>query len=106
MGSRNGIARACRASALSTPYTPAPQIHTALQLHALELHRADVALAQHGESVEALLAALFAPEAPDAAEGGWQCGAQFTVHAMLSWPCWTRAGGAVGALGRGPACAC
>lgn len=41
------------------------------QLHALELHRADVALAQHGESVEALLAALFAPEAPDAAEGGW-----------------------------------
>lgn len=39
-----------------------------MQLHALELHRADVALAQHGESVEALLAALFAPES-DAAEG-------------------------------------
>lgn len=39
-----------------------------LQLHALELHRADAALAAHGESVEALLAQLFAGDAPRAAD--------------------------------------
>ncbi|KAL4457392.1 hypothetical protein ABPG75_012257 [Micractinium tetrahymenae] len=41
-----------------------------LQLHALELHRADVALSHHGESVELLLRELFAPEASDAAADG------------------------------------
>lgn len=41
-----------------------------LQLQALELHRADVALGPHRESVEALLAHLFALDAPDASEGG------------------------------------
>ena len=40
-----------------------------LQLQALELHRADVALSHHGESVEALLAQLFGPDCPDPAEG-------------------------------------
>lgn len=41
-----------------------------LQLHALELHRADVALGHHGESVELLLRELFSPEAPSAATDG------------------------------------
>ena len=51
-----------------------------LQLHALELHRADVALSHHEESVQALLAKLFAPDAPSAANGeqpgvaGWLAG--------------------------------
>ncbi|KAL4441042.1 hypothetical protein ABPG77_010473 [Micractinium sp. CCAP 211/92] len=41
-----------------------------LQLHALELHRADVALSLHSESVEMLLRELFSPEAPNAATDG------------------------------------
>ena len=41
-----------------------------------------MALAQHGESVEALLAALFAPEAPDAAEGGWLGGCCCWLHSL------------------------
>ncbi|KAL4853554.1 Nuclear pore complex protein NUP205 [Chlorella vulgaris] len=37
-----------------------------LQCHALELHRADAALAHHAESLGALLAALFSSEPPEA----------------------------------------
>ena len=47
-------------------HAPAP---LPAQLHALELHRADVALSQHGESVGGLLGALFGAEAPGDAAG-------------------------------------
>lgn len=50
----------------SNAYTLLPR----LQLHALELHRADVALSLHSESVEMLLRELFSSEAPNAATDG------------------------------------
>lgn len=43
-----------------------------LQCHALELHRADAALAHHAESLGGLLAALFSSEPPEAYGQGEQ----------------------------------
>jgi len=56
-----------------------------VQLQALELHRADAALGPHRESVEALLAQLFAADAPDAAEGALQGALQRLAGWLAGW---------------------